>query len=94
MYKKSCGGVGRDFLKYQAELTKISVSSKVCVYTRPNMHVILKYIYKSWRGVTEKSARVSFETIFPKKIRSLNIAGAFLSNTKNVRFVKLKKNSV
>ena len=40
LYRKCGGGVGRDFLKYQAELTKISVSSKVCVYTRPNMHVI------------------------------------------------------
>ena len=33
-------GAGRDFLKYQAELTKKHVSSNMCVYTRHNTPVI------------------------------------------------------
>ena len=33
LYKKSCGGVGRDFLKYQAELTKTCM----CVYMQSTL---------------------------------------------------------
>jgi hypothetical protein len=48
---ESCGGAGKDFLKYQAELTKICVSSNMCVYTHPKTPVILNiFVRRKLRG--------------------------------------------